>query len=340
MSQSQPRAKKPTPDPSATKSKSKRIAGKFVALLISTIACLSILFGADFYLHYKHGVNLWGYRGPAAGPKQPAEKRIAILGGSTTWGYGLRSGQDFPAQLQRLLTSGNAAQPARIHVLNFGFNNEGAYSFAYTLNDYDYLKYDAVLLYSGYNDLGVPNLHVFRHRSPVFRWTGYLPLLPTLAADKLSQWQRTRSGKNDKIVFRPPDPNRPDQAPRLQKQLDNLSDVSSPASQPAATACPAEWRFYCEQIYGATELALKKGKRVLIVGEPYITDKHMAQQSALENMVRARFANRPQVVYLNLGRVVDLSDPSLCWDGMHLTEEGNRRIAEALVKPVLDLLSN
>ena len=340
MSQSQPRAKEPTPDPANTKSKSTRFLGKIAAFFISTVVCLSIFFGADFYLHYRHGVNLWGYRGPAAGLKQPDEKRIAILGGSTSWGYGLRSGQDFPAQLQRLLASGNAARAARIHVLNFGFNNEGAYSFAYTLNDYDYLKYDAVLFYSGYNDLGGPNLNVFRHRSPVFLWTGYLPLLPTLAADRLSQWQRTRSGKNDKIIFQPPDPDRPNQPPRPQTQFENLDGASSPAPQPAATACPAEWQFYCDHIYEATELALKKGKRVLIVGEPYITEKHAAQQTALENMVRARFANRPQVNYLNLGRVVDLRDPSLCWDGMHLTEEGNRRIAEALAKPVLELLKD
>lgn len=331
--------KKPPPDPADTKSKSKRITGKIAALLISTIVCLSIFFGADFYLHYKHDVNFQGYRGPAAGPKQPDEKRIAILGGSTTWGYGLRSGQDFPAQLQRLLTSEKAAQPARIHVLNLGFNSEGAYSFAYTLNDYDYLKYDAVLLYSGYNDLEGPNLQVFRHRSPVFRWTGYLPLLPTLTADKLSQWQQSLSGKQEKVVFQPPDLNQLDRA-SLERKIADLNGASAPGSQSTVVTCPPEWQFYCDRIYEATELALQKRKRVLIVGEPYITDKHVAQQAALENMVRARFANRPQVHYLNLGRVVDLRDPTLCWDGMHLTEEGNRRIAEALVKPVLDLIKD
>jgi hypothetical protein len=36
--------------------------------------------------------------------------------------------------------------------------------------------------------------------------------------------------------------------------------------------------------------------------------------------------------------VVDLRDQSLCWDGMHLTEEGNRRIAAALRQPALEML--
>jgi lysophospholipase L1-like esterase len=42
----------------------------------------------------------------------------------------------------------------------------------------------------------------------------------------------------------------------------------------------------------------------------------------------------------NLGPAIDLRDKSLCWDGMHLTEEGNRRIALALSQPVVDLLQN
>jgi len=74
------------------------------------------------------------------------------------------------------------------------------------------------------------------------------------------------------------------------------------------------------------------------VGEPHINDLHVAQQAALEEMIKARFPDQQNVRYVNLGRVLDLRDRSLCWDGMHLTEEGNRRIAEALSKPVLDLI--
>ena len=321
-----------TPDPT---SKSKRTFLKIAAVSISTIVCLSIFLGSDFYLHYRHGINLWGYRGPAVGRKQPGEKRIAVLGGSTTWGYGLRAGQDFPAQLQRLLAGINAPRTGPITLLNLCFNNEGAYSFAYTLSDYEYLNVDAVIVYSGYNDLGGSNLEVFRHRSPVFRWTGYLPLLPTLTADRISLWQR--GGETGKTVFEPPKLSRLNQISGLEKQLGKLNapDSATMAPTPAARA---EWQSYCERIYQVTELALKSNKRVLIVGEPYISDKHVTQQAVLEEMIRLRFPNQPKVQYLNLGRVVDLRDQSLCWDGMHLTEEGNRRIAAALAEPVLELL--
>jgi lysophospholipase L1-like esterase len=302
--------------------------------------CASILFGADYYLHRKHGVNRAGYRGPALGRKQPGEQRVAILGGSTTWGFGLRVGQDFPAQLQGQLAQGPAPAKSSIKVVNLGFNGDGAYSFKYALKDYDYLESDAVVLYSGYNDLGAPNFHVFRHRSPVFGWTGYLPLLPELTVDKLSVWKQRLMGDNEKIVFEPPglSQNSPDALPKQLGAVNSSNQKSAETS--AAVTVPPEWQFYCNQVYEAAQMALQSGQRVLIVTEPYISDQHVAQQKVLEAMIQMRFPNQPHLRYLNLGSTVDLGDKSLCWDGMHLTEEGNRRIAGALRQPVLDLLHN
>lgn len=261
---------------------------------------------------------------------------MAILGGSTTWGFGLRAGQDFPALLQSELNQVQAAFP--IKVVNLGFNGDGAYSFKYTLRDYDYLECDAVVLYSGYNDLSGPNFYVFRHRSPVFGWTGYLPLLPELTVDKLSVWAQQLRGGNEKVVFQPPDLSRnsPDPFPKPAGTAKDSNQKS--AEPPSVVTIPPEWQFYCEQVSEAVQLALQKGRRVLLVTEPYINDQHVAQQKALEAMIQVRFPNQTHLQYLNLGRTVDLRDKSLCWDGMHLTEEGNRRIANALRQPVFDLL--
>ncbi len=302
---------------------------------------MSILFGADYYLHRKHGINFAGYRGPTLGRKEPGEKRVAVLGGSTTWGFGLRVGQDFPAQLQRHLDQG-AERPttSSIKIVNLGFNGDGAYSFKYTLKDYDYLDCDAVVLYSGYNDLGGPNFYIFRHRSPVFGWTGYLPLLPALTVDKLTVWAQKLLGRNEKAVFQPPDlsQNSPEALP---KQLGPSNDRNQKSAETSsALTVPVEWQFYCDQVSEAVQMALQNGKRVLIVTEPYISDGHVAQQKSLEAMLQRRFPNQPHLRYLNLGPAIDLRDKSLCWDGMHLTEEGNRRIALALSQPVFDLLQN
>ena len=72
-------------------------------------------------------------------------------------------------------------------VINLAYNNEGAYSFKPTLDDYRSLDYDLALLYEGYNDLLAsvrPNVAVFRHDSPVFRLTGYLPIFPIIFKEK------------------------------------------------------------------------------------------------------------------------------------------------------------
>ena len=308
---------------------------KIAAAVISSLICVSVLWGADLYLHYKHGVNLWGYRGAAVGKKLPGEKRVAVLGGSTTWGFGLKSGQDFPAQLQGLLSDDKSAQ---IRVLNLGSNGEGAYSLAQTLNDYDYLEPDLIIFYTGYNDLNAPNYYNFRHRSPLFGLTGYLPLLPSLTVDKLRVWKEQLTGRNQHVIFTPPHGDRQDESSTLRKQLKELELTTTTGERPVSSSCSPKWQFYCDRILGAAELALSKGKRVIVAGEPYITDEHVEQQFELERMLAARLAGEPRVRYFNLGNVVDLRDQSLCWDGMHLTEEGNRRIAAALRQPTLEML--
>lgn len=316
----------------------KRIAGKAALTIISTVFTVSILLGADLYLHHKHGINLWGYRGPSVGKKQPGEKRIAVLGGSTAWGYGLTAPQSFPGQLQqRFAERVRSEGKPPINVLNLASNNEGAYSFQYTLSDYDYLDCDAVLIYSGYNDLWNENRFISRHRSPVFMWTGYLPLVSILTEDKIAAWKSRLAGE-DKPVFTPPDPN---QLAKTREQLSRLPGQLPDAGRSNDTTqgtCPVEFSFYCQQIYQVTNAALSRGKRVLVVTEPYLSERHIEQQRALEGMLTKRFAGQAKLRYVNLGGLIDLRDGSLCWDGMHLTEEGNRRIAEALTQPVLELL--
>jgi hypothetical protein len=197
------------------------------------------------------------------------------------------------------------------------------------------------LLYGGQTDLGPQNLSVFRHRSPVFLWTGYLPLLPALTMDKISVWTNQLTKEEKPVVFSPPAGNDSETGEQtsksLQKQLGALTDKTE-ARPSADGTCPEQWQFYCQQIYEVTDLALKRGKRVLVVTEPYISDEHVEQQRALEAMLKQRFQGQAHLGYLNLGRTVDLQDRSLCSDGMHLTEEGNRRIAEALIQPVLEIL--
>ena len=132
--------------------------------------------------------NIWGYRGrPLPAARQPGEYRVVVLGGSAAYGYGVDGGTRPCRQCSS--TAFAAAAPAvPSRVINLGYNNEGAYSFAVVQRDYAYLNYDLAFLYEGYNDLmgdpHEPNVSVFRHESPVFRVTGYLPIFPIVFQEK------------------------------------------------------------------------------------------------------------------------------------------------------------
>ena len=153
------------------------------AAALSTLAMIALLLAVDIYLHKKYqdigGLNVWGYRGPVVGRKQRGELRLVVLGGSTAFGFGVTPDEAFPTHLGHLL---NARRIRRgpVRVVNLAYLNERAYSFRFTLEDYKYLDYDVALLYTGYNDLGRPNTFVYRRQSPVFRLSGYLPMLPDL----------------------------------------------------------------------------------------------------------------------------------------------------------------
>src|SRR5207245_6100377 len=104
--------------------KRKRTVFFCIWIALSAAAMLAAVLFVDLYLHHRHGVNIWGYRGPVAARKEPGEKRIVVLGGSVVWGYGLPWNQAFPAQLlQKLEATRGANGIGRVSVLNLGFTS-------------------------------------------------------------------------------------------------------------------------------------------------------------------------------------------------------------------------
>jgi hypothetical protein len=350
----------PSAGPSTGPSLSRRKRILFAALAVA-FALLSpalAVFAVDIYLHGKYektaGFNVWGYRGPAVGRKQPGEFRFAFVGGSTAFGYGVAWDESIPALLERLL---RAHSSPRFTALNLAYNNEGAYSMKFTLADYAYLDYDLVCLYEGYNDLNRPNFSVFRHDSPVFRLTGYLPIFPLIFHEKsaallhggdtgalyrdspktvfsASVAQRAAAGVLDATAA---------VGQSLERQLGRVT--SEPARQivgASATGCHRPWQEYCRSMLDAVDYARARGKQVLVITQPYESGaawrlRHQDQQRELATMLARERGSDPHVRYVNLGDAVDLTDPTLSYDHMHLTARGNRIIAEALLPAVLEM---
>jgi hypothetical protein len=319
------------------------------AIALSVAATFAFVFGIDLYLHHKFartgGYNVWGYRGPVAGKKRPGEQRVVMLGGSVAFGFGVSSDQTIPYYLEARLNTPPGARP--VSVVNLGWNGEGAYSFQFTLPAYEYLDYDAAILYSGYNDLLDDNRLAFRNQSAVFRLTGYLPILPIIP---IREWAHiddlSASARDGRVVFRPGLADRytaeaAETALRITQALERQLGRMAPADNPGPvteTDCERYYTNYCRALMTATDYARHRGKQVFVVTEPYIDGHQIRQQASVTLMMSRTYGDDPRVHYVNLGRSVDLKDTTLCYDGMHLTAAGNARVADALAPAIRDAL--
>lgn len=325
-------------------------------MALSALAAVGVLLGADLLVHHlaadSAGLNRWGYRGPVAPAKRPDETRIVMLGGSTVFGYGCKWYEAAPALLEQEI---RAAHPGRlISVINLGYNNDGAYAALPTLEDYRYLGYDAVILYEGYNDRigdNVPNTQVYRRQSPIFRLTGYSPILPWALREQAAKLLNGGPAESveGKPVFRPGFAARSSAAAlnaagsigeALDRQLERAAGplpVMSPSDD-----CASPWRHYCASVVRATAYAREAGAKVLVATQPiFPAEKNFreegAQQLSLVSAIRQRFGGDADVRVLDLSRAVDLSDPNLSFDTMHLNARGNRQLARQM-KPALEQL--
>ena len=343
-------------------SRRRRIA--YIAAAFVAVGCLSVaaVTAVDVYLHrhvqYEAGVNIWGYRGDAVGRKRQDETRIIAIGGSTVFGYGLRWNESWPYYLEQKLKAGHRVK-SPVSVVNLGIPTDSARTFVSTLDDYAYLRSDIALFYEGYNDLGldtappknttnpaVSHYLAWRHQSPIFRWTGYFPILPLVLNEKAAMMLHGRVEGAGEVAFRPDLATRTTSAAlksaadisvALERRLGQLTDVGVRRSEKVEQDC-GRWSVYCGAIEEAVTHALAQGQRVVVITQPYVSDLHVDQQTALAAMMARRFGIDSRVRYINLGRLIDLRDSAIAYDGLHLVAKGNERIADQLVPVVLDLI--
>jgi hypothetical protein len=339
----------------------RRVLFAVTAMVIAAVGATAVLLAVDVYLHGRYqqsaGFNVWGYRGRTAGRKQPGEFRVVVLGGSSAYGYGVGAEDAVPAVLERLLRS--RAQSPVFTVVNLAYNNEGAYSFKVTLADYRWLDYDLAVLYEGYNDLADEdhvNVAVFRHDSPLFRLTGYMPIFPIIFKEKASAMLHGGDPgafyRNEpKTVFHTSLATRAgagvlDATATVAKSLE--AQIGRVVSEPVhhvdrsvESGCRDPWGPYCQSIASAVAYARAGGSQVIVGTQPYLNVSpavhaaHVGQQAEMRAMLARRFSADPDVRYVDLADRVDLDDPRMSFDHMHLTVAGNLEIAGALVDSVI-----
>ena len=329
----------------------RKIVFVILSVVLSFIGATAGLLALDLYVHAKFadyaGTNIWGYRGPVVGTKQTGEHRIVVVGGSTTLGYGVTPTEAFPAVLEELLNQGRDLTDGKVSVVNLAYNNEGAHSFRFTLKDYEYLNYDAVLFYSGYNNLSDLNMSVFRHNSPVFRLTGYLPLLPVVMQEKALS---LRYGGDleaaylaEKTVFKP---NLADRAAAT--ALETATSISDSLERQLTERLPESvfidlgeeapscsyWRRDCGEMVEAVRYVLDRDKLALVGTQPYRSERNREQQTLLSAFLREQFKGAANLHFANLGPTLNLLDTEMAGDSLHLTPLGNRQLAQHLAERI------
>jgi len=75
--------------------------------------------------------------------------------------------------------------------------------------------------------------------------------------------------------------------------------------------------------------------RVQFAGGVNIID----QQRAMAAMLAKKFGRDPRVRYVNLGRLIDIRDRNVAYDGLHLVAGGNMRVADALLDQVMEMIA-
>jgi hypothetical protein len=345
-------------------SRRKKLVFALAAVSLSLLAGLVLLLAADLVLHYRAersaGLNRYGYRGPVVGRKQPGELRVAMLGGSTVFGYGVMWSESIPKYLETRLRE-RLGRP--VTVVNLGFNNEGAHAFLPNLEDFEYLGYDAIVLYEGYNDLpgdeGV-NRSVYRRDSAIYRLTGYFPILPLYLEEKAKMarygndlnaaYASQRLEAEGRAVFRPNLAQRTTagafeaiaaMTKALDGQLEKTGVVPPPATaaSDSALGCVFPYVTYCESVAAAVRFGLDRGKAVIVGSQPRVPGKtrdlHARQQAMLAAMLARNFGGDQRVAWADFSTLLDLQSVEVTFDAMHLKPQANAIVADALVEPVI-----
>lgn len=322
-----------------------------VAVFLSM--CIVILLCIDLHYHQKMlghaGLNHRGYRGEVVGKKEKDEIRIAVLGSSIVFGYGVHYDKALPAQLEKELVK-HYGNDRKITVVNLAYNIEGAYAFYYNLKDFLYLDYDYVIFYSGDLDLSPGNVVTARYSNPIFRTFGYMPVLPLIAKEKIMLLRRETGRLNpadgeNKIIFTLAKKNRNALA-ALEKMLleheeskgkiDKIKKMKN-TSFDTERLKTNKWSWYTHFMKKAIDFALANNKKVIVVTSPFLNERHRAQQKALKEMLDKTYGKN--IFYINKGNALSIKNEGLFYDGWHMSEKGCEIMAELLAEEIVPYLA-
>jgi lysophospholipase L1-like esterase len=294
---------------------------------------------SDFQPGWQHRseyhVNRFGFRGvlPAI-PKPPGLTRVVCLGGSTTFGYTVSDGEEYPALLGQRLGAGvevvNAARPGATTYRNYSYLRDRLLA----------LEPDVLFFYEGYNDLW---RSVQRHRQKQTDYAAVDADLPPTAEPldlgDPKEWTSVPSFLAERLGFRLEERLRPRPLPRR-----------SPA--PFAFH-PAIVGIYEKNLRAMVRLARSRGAQPVLATFATADDARLSEaerqkrlryvlhqnhdldvDTAAEGIeiyrgITRRVAREEHVPLVDLAAILS-GDASLFVDTIHFSPEGERRMAQVL----------
>jgi hypothetical protein len=266
------------------------------------------------------GFNLWGYRGPVMRTKQAGEIRIAVVGGSLAFGWGVAASETVAPtirQLVALVLDVRGGPSIVVTAVNLGAMGMPWSGYRNQINHFAYLQPDIVCLYLD------PDARVAGGRQPpadsgVAMLTGYMPMLPLVLREKA---ERLRTG--GAVVA---------MAGRALGALDrSLHGILS--AQPTVVA---DRPF--DEIAEAVSDALTVTRGVVVILPRPFSPLDTIAREGFADRIRARYAGETRVRVVDLDLVPDLADEGLRLDGRNFSVAGHARVAEEVAPTVLDLL--
>jgi lysophospholipase L1-like esterase len=294
---------------------------------------------SDFQPGWQHRseyhVNRFGFRGvlPAI-PKPPGLTRVVCLGGSTTFGYTVSDGEEYPALLGRRLGAGvevvNAARPGATTYRNHPYLRDRLLA----------LEPDVLLFYEGYNDLW---RSVQRHRQEQTDYAAVDADLPPTAEPldlgSPREWTTLPSFLAERLGFRLEERLRPRPLPRR--------------SPDRFAFHPAIVRIYEKNLRAMVRLARSRGAQPVLATFATADDaalpaaerekrlryvlhqnRDLDVETAAEGIeiyrgITRRVAGEESVPLVDLATILS-GDARLFVDTIHFSPEGERRMAQVL----------
>ncbi|MGH9142554.1 MAG: hypothetical protein ACRD2I_15595 [Vicinamibacterales bacterium] len=297
------------------------------------------------------GVNEWGYRGPVTRQRQPHEIRIAIVGGTRAFGWGVPASA-LVAELGHVVmfTTDRPGEQARpVVVINLGRMGALPEDYPEIIEQFAYLKPDYICLLDDLGVRGGSPVTGTGRTSGIYQLTGYAPALPLVLREKGMILRRgdVRLGYMPAMSGHTADRPLVDRAAGATLEavgqtlaaadLELSSLVSRHLEAPSSTG-PGT---YVDAMMAAIDSGHRHARGVVVVTSPPEAAEQAANQSALQNRL-IRFTNSASWLRrVNLADDAGLSsDPGLRLDGWNYSSAGVVAVAHRIAPALVSLIQS